>query len=164
MYMVVCYLFRVMLKRIWVGNLFLYLTGSISVKWLPCRYAMRIGLKSTKLIWDRSIYSKIEPSFDSWHDIVPVFLKSYTDLQEICSICLLVSEKFYYINNNKNNVASKYCKFLANLCKFSEILEQCHVKWWLKYWNNRSVSWRLSCTYIEWFCEIIIRKLKDVKV
>ena len=23
----------------------------------------------------------------------------------------------------------------------------CHVKWWLKYWNNRSVSWRLSCKY-----------------
>ena len=29
--------------------------------------------------------------------------------------------------------------------KSSEILEQCHVKLWLKYRNNRSVSWRLSC-------------------
>ena len=48
-------------------------------------------------------------------------------------------------NNNKNNFAFKCCKFLANLCKSSEILEQCHVKWWLKYQNNKSVSRRLSC-------------------
>ena len=29
--------------------------------------------------------------------------------------------------------------------KKSEINKQYHVKWWLKYQNNRSVSWRLSC-------------------
>ena len=40
-------------------------------------------------------------------------------------------------NNNKNNFAFIFCKFLANLFKFSEILEQHYVKWWLnyrKYW------------------------------
>ena len=29
-----------------------------------------------------------------------------------------------------------------------EINKQCHDKWWLKYRNNRSVSWRLSCNWI----------------
>ena len=60
---------------------------------------------------------------------------------------VIVSEQFYYRNNN--NFVNKCCKFLANLCKSSEILEHCHVKWWLKYQkfqNNRSVSWRLSTT------------------
>ena len=43
----------------------------------------------------------------NWHDIVPVFLKIYTDLQEICSICsqncfFIVSEQFYYRNNFVN--------------------------------------------------------------
>ena len=33
----------------------------------------------------------------------------------------------------KTIFCSKCCKFLANLCKSLEILEQCHVKWWLKY-------------------------------
>ena len=61
-------------------------------------------------------------------------------------VFVIVSEQFYYRNNNKNNFSSKCCKFLANLCKSSEILEQCHVKWWLKYQNNRSGSWKLSCT------------------
>ena len=36
-------------------------------------------------------------------------------------------------NKNKNNFAFISYKFLANLCKSSEILEQCHVKLWLKY-------------------------------
>ena len=27
--------------------------------------------------------------------------------------------------------------------------KQCHVKWWLKYRNNRSVSWRLSCNTVD---------------
>ena len=36
-------------------------------------------------------------------------------------------------NNDKNNFASKCCNFFANLCKSSEILEQCHVNWWLDY-------------------------------
>ena len=60
-------------------------------------------------------------------------------------VFVIVSEQFYYRNNNKNNFVSICCKFLSNLCKSSEILEHCHVKWWRKYRNNRSVSWRLSC-------------------
>ena len=51
----------------------------------------------------------------------------------------IVSVVKLFRNNNKNNFASKSCKFLANLCKSSEILEQCHVKWWLKYRNNISL-------------------------
>ena len=35
--------------------------------------------------------------------------------------------------NNNNNYAFVYRIFLANQCKSSDILEQCHVKWWLNY-------------------------------
>ena len=45
----------------------------------------------------------------------------------------VVSVVKLFRNNSKNNFASKCCKFLANLCKSSEILEQCHVNWWLEY-------------------------------
>ena len=87
-----------------------------------------------------------------WHVIV--FLKIYSDLQEICSICsqncLIVSEQFYYRNDKKKQF---FEQMLQISCKSSEILEHCHVKWWLKYWNNRSFSWRLSCTKTPWiFC------------
>ena len=61
-------------------------------------------------------------------------------------------------NNNKNNFVSKCYKFLANLCKSSEILEHCHVKWWLKYRNNRSVSWRLSCNKIPFTTKRIMER------
>ena len=46
---------------------------------------------------------------------------------------------------NNNNFGSKCCKYLANLCKSSEILEQCHVKWWLGYRIYGSVSYSFSC-------------------
>ena len=68
---------------------------------------------------------------------------------QICKIFVAFARKRVFVivsvvklfrNNNKNNFARKCCKFLANLCKSSEMLEQCHVKWWLKYRNNRSVS------------------------
>ena len=48
-------------------------------------------------------------------------------------------------NNNKNNFAFICCKFVANLCKFSEILEQCYVKLWLNYRKYGSVSYSFSC-------------------
>ena len=48
-------------------------------------------------------------------------------------------------NNDKNNFASKCCNFFANLCKSSEILEQCHVNWWLDYRIYGSVSYSFSC-------------------
>ena len=94
-----------------------------------------------------------------WHRIVLVFLKICTDLQEICSIrvqnCLCycfwtnsgAQLAKLFRNNNKNNFASKCCKFLANLFKSSEILEQCHVKWWLNYRIYGSVSYSFSCMY-----------------
>jgi hypothetical protein len=90
-----------------------------------------IRLLTAEWIWDRSIFSIIKPSY-----------------------CFRISENLQHMNatlflllflNSKNNFALKSCKCLANLCKSSEILEQCHVKWWLKYRNNKSVSWRLSC-------------------
>ena len=85
-----------------------------------------------------------------WHDIVWVFLKIYTDLQEIYNFCSQNCFCYCFCTILLHNFASKFCKFLANLCKSSEILEQCHVKWWLKYWNNKSVSWRLSCISIQY--------------
>ena len=83
-----------------------------------------------------------------WHSIVPVFLKIYTDLQEICSILfvsLFLGPAHWKLFRNNNDFAFIRCKFLANLYKSSEIIEQFYVKWWLKYRNNRSVSWRISC-------------------
>ena len=38
-------------------------------------------------------------------------------------------------------------EFFANLCKFSEILEQCYVKWWLDYRKYGSVSYSFSCIF-----------------
>ena len=48
-------------------------------------------------------------------------------------VFVIVFEHLYYRNNNKNNFASKCCKFLANLCKSSAILKQYDVKCWLNY-------------------------------
>ena len=64
-------------------------------------------------------------------------------IHSLKSYCFRIAKLFR--NVDKNNFALICCKFLANLYKSSEILEQCHVKWWLKYRSNRSVSWRLSC-------------------
>ena len=49
-----------------------------------------------------------------------------------------------FTNNNKNNFANKWSKILANLCKSSEILGQCHVKWLLDYRIYGSVSYSFS--------------------
>ena len=62
-------------------------------------------------------------------------------------------------NNNKKDFAFICCKFLANLCKFSEILEQCHIKWWLKYRSNWLVSWTYWTYYIVTFIHV-----KSIKV
>jgi hypothetical protein len=98
---------------------------------------------TAKWIWDRSIYSKIKPSIDM------TLFQYFWRFTQICKkfaafagkiVFVIASEQFYYKNNNKNNFVRKCCNFLANLCKSSEILDHCHVKWWLKYWNSRSVS------------------------
>ena len=62
------------------------------------------------------------------------------------TVFVIVSVVNLFRNNSKNNFASKCCKFLANLCKSLEILEQCHVKWWLDYRTYGSVSYSFSCT------------------
>ena len=51
----------------------------------------------------------------------------------------VISEQSKAHNNNRNNFALICCKFLANLCKFSEILLQCHVKLWVNYRTNGSI-------------------------
>ena len=61
-------------------------------------------------------------------------------------VFVIVSVVKLFRNNNKNNFSSKCCKFLANLCKSSEILEQCYVKWWLNYRINGYLSYSFSCT------------------
>ena len=115
-----------------------------------CYWGCLLFTLNSLWIWDRSIYSIIKPSIDM--NLFQYFWR----FTQICKkfaafarkiVFVIVSEQFYYRNNNKNNFVSKCCKFLANLCKSSEILEHCHVKWWLKYRNNRSVSWRLSCKH-----------------
>ena len=77
-------------------------------------------------------------------------------------VFVIVSVVKLFRNNKKNNFASKCCKFLANLCKSSEILEHCHGKWWLKYQNNRSVSWRLSCKFFRWKSWYDFRKISNL--
>ena len=121
---------------------------------LICKDKITISFFTTKStakwIWDRSIYSIIKPKFD----IIDILFQDFWRFAQSCKklaafarkiVFVIVFEQFCYRNNNKNNFVSKCCKFLANLCKSSEILEQCHVKWWLKYRNNWSVSWRLGC-------------------
>ena len=51
-------------------------------------------------------------------------------------------------NNNKNNFTFIFCRFLANLCKFSEILEY-DVKW-CDYRKYVSVSYSFSCISINY--------------
>ena len=77
---------------------------------------------------DRSIHSIIKPTFD---------IISFQDFWRFAQICkkfaafarkivfVIFSEQFCY--SNKNNFVSKCCKFLANLCKSSEILAQCYI-------------------------------------
>ena len=102
-----------------------------------------------KWIWGRSIYSVIKPSIDM------TLFQYFWRFTQICKkfaafalkiVFVIVSDKFYYRNNNKNNFVSKCCKFLPNLCKSSEILEQCHVNWWLDYRIYGFVSYSFSCT------------------
>ena len=105
-----------------------------------------------------------------WHGIIPVFLKICKKFAAICCCCtvyishfsslwhiitraqgrqivsVIVSEQFYYRNNNKNNFA-----FLANLCKSSEILKQYNVKCWFNYRIYGSVSYSFSCTLLLFF-------------
>ena len=84
-----------------------------------------------------------------WHEIVPVFLKICTDLQEIC---IIRAQNFWCYcfwtmlgtqltkllrNNNKNNFALICCKFLTNFQKFWKKYD---VKWWLNYSKYGSVS------------------------
>ena len=71
------------------------------------------------------------------------FARNLQDMSEELFLLLFLNN-FTTETVTKNNFERKCWKFLANLCKSLEILEQCHVKWWLKYRNNRSVSWRLS--------------------
>ena len=81
-------------------------------KLLPFEHLLII---TAKWIWDRSIYySIIKPSID-----MKLFQYFWRFTQ--------ISEQFYYRNDNKNNFASKCCKFLANLCKVSKIVLQCNV-------------------------------------
>ena len=74
------------------------------------------------------MYSIMKPSID----IVPVFLKIYSNLQEICSICskvvfAIVSEQFYYRNNNKNNSKTVYWSIaMSNDGSSIKIIDQSH--------------------------------------
>ena len=86
--------------------------------------------------------------FEDFHRFARNLQNMRTKLFFYCFWTILwVARLKLFRNNNKNNSALNFCKFLANLCKYLEVLEQCHVKWWLNYWNNRAVSSRLSKLY-----------------
>ena len=90
-----------------------------------------------KWIWGRSIFSIIKPSFDIalfqyfWN--LHKFARNLQYMNPKLFLFLLqgVTRLKLFRNNNENNFAFICCKFLANLCKSSEILKQCHVNWGL---------------------------------
>ena len=86
----------------------------------------RLGLKVQRNEYetDPYTYSIIKPSIDM------ALFQYFWRFAQICKkfaafarkiVFVIVSEQFYYRNNNKNNFVSKCCKLLANL---------------QKYWNN----------------------------
>ena len=109
--------------------------------WLKSWGTVQLNLHETDLLF-RYLSHHL-----TWH--CSSISKICTDLQEICSICsqnfVIVSVAKLIRNNNKNNFASKSCKFLANL---------------QKSWNNMmsnvgliihriygSVSYSFSCDF-----------------
>ena len=114
-------------------------------------YDLKCLLTAKILLFDRYSLISMRPIyyFDTWaiiwHGIVCWFVV-FSPFLPVLVCCDHKIVLHWYENQNKNNFVLKCCKFLANLCKSSKILEHYHVKWWLKYRNNRSVSWSLSCT------------------
>jgi hypothetical protein len=120
-------------------NLCLYL----SVCQVSKKSKIQLILHETDLL-----FSILKPSFDM------ALFQYFWRFAQICKkfaafprkiIFVIVSVVKLFRNNNKNNFVSKFYKFPANLCKSSEILEQCHVKRWLNYRINGSVSYSFSC-------------------
>ena len=78
-------------------------------------------------MWDRTIFSVIKPSYCF---MIDEDLHRFTQIWEQNWFCycfwtiLQAVHLKLFRSNNKNNFT---------------------LKWWLKYRNNRSVSWRLSC-------------------
>ena len=87
--------------------------------WSPSK-----SLENTaKLIWDRSIFSIIKPSFEII--LFQDFWRFARNLQHMNArlFLLLFLNNFAFICCK---VLENLCKFLENLCKSSEILEKCH--------------------------------------
>ena len=76
-----------------------------------------------------------------WHEIVKYcwFLTISQDLRNMITKLIL----FWFSYQCRTILWSHQTR----TGKKPEINKKCHVKSWLKYQNNRSVSWRLSCTY-----------------
>ena len=72
-----------------------------------------------------------------WHEIVSWFLTISQDLRNMITKLFL----FWFSYQCRTILWSQQTR----TGKKPEINKQCHVKWWLKYRNNRLVSWRLSC-------------------
>ena len=115
-------------------------TGAIQVKYFQKVYIGYHFIKwfewkwpdstTAKWISDKSKFFKIKPSFDIilcqdlWR-----FAQIFTDMSAKLFFVIVARLELFKNNNN----------ICANLCKSSQLLEQCHVNWWLIYWNNRSV-------------------------
>ena len=109
--------------------------------------------RKTTYLWSYSLICiRQNYNFDMlaaiWLEIVSWFLTISQDLRNM--ITKLFSFWFSY-----------HCRILwsqqTRTGKKPEINKKCHVKWWLKYRNNGSVSWRLSCIYFGSEMLIMIR-------
>ena len=76
-----------------------------------------------------------------WHEIVSWFLTISQDLRNMITKLFL----FWFSYQCRTILWSQQTR----TGKKPEINKQCHVKLWLKYRNDRSVSWRLSCTTVQ---------------
>ena len=110
----------------------------IQIKFLCC--FLQLNLQETDLsFWYLSHHL-------TWH-----CFNISEDLQEICKKFARHEHKIVIVFGScvpkiiQTITKTILRSYVANLCKFSVILEQCQVKSWLNYRNSRSVSWRLSC-------------------
>ena len=95
---------------------------------------------TAKWIWDRSIISIIEPSFDI------ILFQDLWRFAQIWSFCYCLAPKLFR-NNNKIFLSS----YLGKSVQIFINTETMPCQMMLNYRNNRSVSWRLSCTwYVFW--------------
>ena len=98
---------------------------------------LNMKLKSYSLISIRQNYN-FDILATIWNEFISWFMMISQDLRDMIIVFVLF---FISVQNNfmiaTNKDGEKTQKSTNNAI---------HIKWWLKYRNNRLVSWRLSCT------------------